>query len=402
MKNYRAVIIDGRKFIKYLVITLIATAGICFIGMSKRLITENFSENMTGRSIIRESIPVFTESSANLNVETGFTGKIKRFFEEMCRVGMSEPSYIIAEEIPLIKVTMQGYLATIAQEGTMEVYNPQNADVGEGEPEPEMPMEGSYPIKSIDSSQAKALAGSDAKMLIRNETNYSINIEGMLSDELEFDLSGDGPQVLILHTHATESYTEEGITVYSPDKADRSLEKDKNVVAVGERMKQIFEKNGIETIHDETLHDHPNFNGSYANSLRTAEQYIKKYPTIKIVLDIHRDAYVYGDGSKAKFVTKVDGKDVAQLMIVVGTNAGGLEHPKWKENMKLALKLQNHISKSYPTLMRGVNLRKERFNGHVTTGSLIIEVGSSGNTLNEALLGSGYAAEKISEYLNSI
>ena len=164
-------------------------------------------------------------------------------------------------------------------------------------------------------------------------------------------------------------------------------------------MKEIFEKNDIKTIHDTTLHDHPNFNGSYANSLRTAEGYVAKYPSIKIVFDIHRDAYVYDDGSKAKFVTKIDGKDVAQLMFVVGTDAGGLTHPNWRENMKLALKLQSFISGKYPSLMRGVNLRKERFNGHVTNGSLIIEVGSSGNTLEEALAGAELAAERISEFL---
>ena len=126
------------------------------------------------------------------------------------------------------------------------------------------------------------------------------------------------------------------------------------------------------------------------------------YPELSVVLDLHRDAFIYDDGSKAKFVTEIDGEKTAQLMLVVGTNGGGLDHPNWRENMKLALKLQNRICEKYPTLMRGVNLRKERFNGHTTPGSMIIEVGSSGNTLSEAIRGAELAAAEIADFLNGL
>jgi stage II sporulation protein P len=174
------------------------------------------------------------------------------------------------------------------------------------------------------------------------------------------------------------------------------------MIAVGEEAKRVFEENGIEVIHDKTIHDHPSFNGSYANSLKTVEKYKAKYPSISVVLDLHRDAFVYENGSKAKFVTEIDGQKVAQLMLVVGTNGGGLDHPEWRENMKLALKFQDEIIKEYPTLMRGVNLRKERFNGHTTYGSMIIEVGSSGNTLSEAIRGARLATERIAGFLNKL
>jgi stage II sporulation protein P len=136
--------------------------------------------------------------------------------------------------------------------------------------------------------------------------------------------------------------------------------------------------------------------------LKTVESYKAQYPSICIVLDLHRDAYVYENGSKAKFVTDIDGQKTAQLMLVVGTNGGGLDHSDWRENMKLALKLQNTILQKYPTLMRGVNLRKERFNGHTTHGSMIIEVGSSGNTLAEAKRGATLGAEEIARFLNTL
>ena len=174
------------------------------------------------------------------------------------------------------------------------------------------------------------------------------------------------------------------------------------MIAVGEAIKSVFEEKGIAVMHDTTIHDHPSFNGSYANSLKTVESYKEKYPELAVVFDIHRDAFVYDDGSKAKFVTEIDGEKAAQLMFVVGTNGGGLDHPNWRENMKLALKLQNAISGKYPSLMRGVNLRKERFNGHTTAGSLIIEAGSSGNALGEAIYGAKLGAAEIAEFLKGL
>lgn len=401
MKNYRAVVIDGRKVIKRgLAVIVVGIVAITMLGniYTTKKWTEQGTTNI--KSIINESIPVFS-GMKNTDIETHLT--LQQFFRKvlatLCTFDPYDRASIFANEIPLMNVVGNSYLARTGRYGAVEAYNPDNADLGEGNPEPNMPKSGEYPIKAIDSSQAKALGESNAKILIRNETNYSIDVETMLNSKLTFDMKGEGPKILIVHTHATECYSEEGAVSYSPDKSDRTLDVEKNVVAVGEKMKQIFEANGIETIHDTTLHDHPNFNGSYANSLKTVEMYKAKYPSIKVVLDVHRDAYVYDDGSKAKFVTKIGEKNAAQLMLVVGTNAGGLEHPEWRENMKLALKIQQHISKKYPTLMRGVNLRKERFNGHTTKGSLIIEVGSSGNNMSEAINGASYAAEEIAKFL---
>lgn len=400
MKNYRAVVIDGRKIIRRSIamvaaMIIVVAVTVFFLRSGDGFISE--------KSIIGESIPVFnTEFQSGSGPENILTELLHKAVTFAFTFDPYELSTILEDEIPLVNVVGRGYLSMKVRNDAVEAYNPENADMGEGAAEPDMPSDGQYPIKAIDSSQSKALGKSKAKILIRNETDYSIDIDEMLESKLGFDMSGDGPKILILHTHATECYTEKGVTEYSPDKSDRTLDTAKSVVAVGEKMKGVFETKGIGVVHDTTLHDHPNFNGSYANSLKTAEMYKAKYPSIRLVLDIHRDAYVYDDGSKAKFVTQIDDAETAQLMFVVGTNAGGLEHPKWRENMKLALKLQQHISKSYPTLMRGVNLRKERFNGHVTTGSLIIEVGSSGNTLDEAMRGAECAAERIADFLNKI
>ena len=180
------------------------------------------------------------------------------------------------------------------------------------------------------------------------------------------------------------------------------MSEEENVIRIGNVIEEELKKAGIEALHDKTLHDYPNFNGSYANSLKTIEKYKAQYPSIQAVFDVHRDAFVADDGSKAKFVTDAGGAKAAQLMLVVGTDAGGLEHNNWRENMKLALQLQQFISEKYPTLMRGVNLRRERFNGHTTLGSLIIEVGASGNSMSEAENGARCAAQRIGEYLAAL
>lgn len=75
----------------------------------------------------------------------------------------------------------------------------------------------------------------------------------------------------------------------------------------------------------------------------------------------------------------------SQVMLLVGTNASGLYHPYWEENLRLAVYLQDAVNAAHPTLMRPITLVNERYNQHLTRGSLIIEVGSSGNTLQEAI-----------------
>ena len=307
---------------------------------------------------------------------------------------------VIAGELPLLRTVSRGPLAVMANGETVAAYNPRGADTGGGSAEPDTPAGGLYPIKTIDSSQGKALG--KGKILIRNETDYGIDINEMLSSKLKLDMKGAGPKVLILHTHATEAYSAEGATEYLSDRSDRSLSEEENVIRIGNVIEEELKKAGIEALHDKTLHDYPNFNGSYANSLKTIEKYKAQYPSIQAVFDVHRDAFVADDGSKAKFVTDAGGAKAAQLMLVVGTDAGGLEHNNWRENMKLALQLQQFISEKYPTLMRGVNLRRERFNGHTTLGSLIIEVGASGNSMSEAENGARCAAHRIGEYLAAL
>ncbi len=405
MRKYKAVVIDGKKVLRSLTIT-----GICAIIITLSLINISIvqpeihiTDSIGVKNALNEIIPApETISGPRIGPKEQLSLGIKKGFTFLLTFDPWDNRTAVLGALPIVKVVNSTYLAKRLDDSAVLVYNPENADLGEGSPDVTPNAAGEYPITEIDSGQAKALEGTKNKILIRNETNFGINIGEMLSSSLGFNMKGSSPKVLIIHTHTTESYTPEGATVYSASSGDRSLDAQKNMIAIGEAAKEVFEANGISVIHDKTVHDHPSFNGSYANSLKTIEKHKAKHPEISIVLDLHRDAFVDEKGSKAKFVTEINGEKVAQLMFVVGTNAGGLDHPNWRENMKLALKFQNRITEKYPTLMRGVNLRKERFNGHTTPGSMIIEVGSSGNTLNEALRGIRLAAGEMADFLNTL
>ncbi len=404
MRRYRAVVIDGKKLLRRAValatLATVAALGILNINIASPEVSVDTGK--LAESVVAESLPIMgAMSDMGRQAAQRTADAFRKAISFVLTFDPQDMRTSIFSEIPLVKAVSFGYLAREANRA-IAAYNPQNADKGEGEAEPKSNTEGKYPITEVDSGQAKALGKSKNKILIRNETNFGINIDEMLNAPLTFNMKGSSPKVLILHTHATECYSPEGATLYSTDKSDRTENASENMIAVGEEVKKVFEEKGIAVIHDTTLHDQPSFNGSYENSRKTVEKYKAKYPELSVVLDLHRDAFIYEDGSKAKFVTEIDGQKTAQLMFVVGTNGGGLDHPNWRENMKLALKLQSSISKKYPTLMRGVNLRKERFNGHTTPGSMIIEVGSSGNTLNEAIRGAKLGAAEIADFLNKL
>ncbi len=210
---------------------------------------------------------------------------------------------------------------------------------------------------------------------ISNETDYSINIEELMKDYTPPKKDNSNPQILIIHTHATESF--DGTT-------GRSLDSQKNMVEVGRVFKESLSKRGFSVIHDTTYHDYPNYNGSYVNSHQTVEKILKEHPTISIVFDLHRDGISDTKGVPLKLSANYNSQSVAKLMFVVGTDAGGLNHPNWKQNLKFAIGLQSHLSGICDNIMRPVNLRNERFNQHLSPAYIIVECGTNGNHLEEA------------------
>ena len=225
--------------------------------------------------------------------------------------------------------------------------------------------------------------------------DYRPELESLLLQPLRWDLTGDAPTVLIVHTHATEAYTQTPGREYEEDASYRTLEDRFNMVSIGEEVARVLEAGGITVLHDRSYHDYPSYNGSYGNARVAIEEYLRQYPSIQMVLDIHRDASDGADGSQLTTSAMVGGQQSAQLMVVVGTDAAGNYHPNWQQNLALGLKLSAVLERENPGVTRPVSLRSSRFNMDLTAGSLLIEVGAAGNTHEEALLAANALARGI-------
>ena len=242
---------------------------------------------------------------------------------------------------------------------------------------------------------AKAVfSENDANLVAVNSVcGYDADLPALLSAPLDWDLTGSKPTVLIVHSHGTESY--EKTENYTESSAYRTRNTKYNVVSIGTKLKKELEKGGLKVIHDKTMHDSPSYANAYPNSRESVEKYLKKYPSIRLVLDIHRDSVEGSDGKEMKFALNVGGKSVAKLMLVVGTDAAGLAHPDWSKNMALAVKLHAQLEKNTPGICRSISFRSQRFNQDLSPGALIVEVGAAGNTRGEALLAAQLLAEGI-------
>ena len=245
----------------------------------------------------------------------------------------------------------------------------------------------------IDNSKEVTL---EWKNILKNETKYNIDIEKLKNEKLNFSLSKKNIDVLIYHTHATETYTQSKGYEYEASGVFRTLNKETNVVKIGETIKEYLQKKGIGVYHDKTLYDYPDYNLSYSKAGKSIPKLANKYSDAKIVLDVHRDAIGIGT-EQYKPVVKINGENVAQFLLVIGTNQGGLSHSEWRENLKLALKIKALADEKYPGLCRYIILRKERFNQQVAPGAMIVEMGATGNTIPEVMRTSEYFAELLSE-----
>lgn len=259
----------------------------------------------------------------------------------------------------------------------------------------DMPADNPPQTVISDTSPAAAVfSAQDAAVIeVSNYCGYSVDREALLTKPLSWDLTQDGPAVLIVHTHATESYTK--TENYQESSGYRTLNTDYNVVSIGSHIAQKLEAGGIQVLHDTSLHDYPSYTASYENSRESVAQYLKEYPSIRLVLDIHRDAIESSSGNQISYTVDCGGKEAAQVMLVVGTDANGLTHPNWRENMALAMKLCAQLEKNTPGICRPISFRKQRFNQDLSTGALLLEMGAAGNTRQEALLAADLVAQGI-------
>ena len=229
---------------------------------------------------------------------------------------------------------------------------------------------------------------------IRSSWDCALTPRELVMEKLDWDLTGDEPTVLIYHTHAMESYTPQTGEDYTEEVPFRTADLDYNMVSIGTRLAELLENAGISVLHD-TTHDAASYNGSYASSRETVEKYLAQYPSIRLVLDIHRDAAEDGSGHQVATTAETAQGDTARLMLVLGSEAGGLYNPNWQENYALAVKLQAVLEQESPGLCRELHLTDQRYNQDLSPGALLIEVGAAGNSHDEALRAMTPLAEAI-------
>ena len=208
---------------------------------------------------------------------------------------------------------------------------------------------------------------------------------------------GEGPQILIVHTHGSEAYSQTDGDRYEESDPYRTTDCTHNVVRVGEEMARIFRSYGFQVIHDTELYDYPAYSGAYERSGAAVRRWLEQYPTIRLALDVHRDALVGNDGAIYKLITQENGRRAAQVMLVVGTG-----HDGWKDNLALGVRVQRELLADYVTLARPVVLRSGKYNQDCLSGSLLVEVGGHGNTLTEALAGAQLFAVSAAQVFSGL
>ena len=227
---------------------------------------------------------------------------------------------------------------------------------------------------------------------IRNETDNIKLTKEMLKPEVDINMKN----ILIYHTHSCESYTQTENYKYKASGNFRTTDINYSVVRVGTELTKYMNHYGYKVVHDTTLYDYPSYNESYDRSLKGVAKLLEKNEDTDILFDIHRDAI--GDSKYAPTV-KIGDEEAAQMMFVIGSNGGGSEHDNWNENLKLAIKIQEKANELYPGLFKPIILRDSRYNQQLAKGASIIEVGATGNTMEQCLNSMKYLSKVLSEVL---
>ena len=224
--------------------------------------------------------------------------------------------------------------------------------------------------------------------------NSELNGKVLLNMDLKLKKTKK-PQILIYHTHGSETY-----------RGSKRGKKSDTVIGVGDMLvKKLREKN-ISVIHDRNIYDKKNGkeerSKAYNYAANAIENHLKKYPSIKVVIDLHRD----GISEKTKLVTMQKGRRMAQIMFFNGMsrtisngNIRYLKNPNKQMNLAFSLQLQAQAAKKYPGFTRKIYMKGYRYNLHYRGRSLLVEVGAQNNTLSEAKASMSLLAELLSDVL---
>ncbi len=202
--------------------------------------------------------------------------------------------------------------------------------------------------------------------------------------ERNVNLTKNSDPILIYCSHTSETYANSDNFKFEYSGNYRTKDAKYNMLSVASIMASTLKDRGLTTIFDTTPHDYTSYDNAYKNSMKTINTNIEKHSRFGVMIDVHRDAaadLTFGPE------TMINGKKTAKLMLVVGVGYSGYPNEYWEENLSLALQIAKLGEEIYPGLFRQVLVRDARYNQHLSPGSLLVEVGATGNTLEEAYYG---------------
>ena len=306
---------------------------------------------------------------------------------------------VIAGPVPAAQTAL-----SLSRKAVSGAAQEEAASMAEAAPESTGTGAGAVIEKNYPQGSGEKYVACGAGSIKNNTRQTAADIAAEIQAPLPFGVEKDSPdpQILIMHTHATEDYRLSAGLWYSPGDGARTTDTNLNMCAVGRVMADTLNAAGLNTLHDETLNDYPSYTGSYENSRAVVQRYLAQYPSIKVVLDVHRDAIETEGGSRMAPVCTVDGRQAAQVMIICGCdNGGSVRLPGWRQNLRFAAAWERSMEGMYPGFTRPVLFSYRFYNQDLTTGSLLIEIGGHGNNLNEALYAGQLAANGLVQALLS-
>ena len=401
---FNVTVLKLRDIVKFLIGILLIFLIVFFIGKNIKKENNVNKDNKVGNNIIAKienGISAITENSMlqALDQTIPAMSNINEEYKKVAKEDDAENKNILQEmletQISSIK-TVENLEETKQQEKTGEdksennsedeiESNKENTENKVAEAGVKTEVITNNPIKDSSNTQY-------GNVKIKNETDYNLT-EEMLNPD---DITIENKNIILFHTHSCESYTASEKYPYTPTGNYRTTDKNFNMIRVGTELETYLKGYNYNVVHSTDYHDYPSYNGSYTRSLKTVENILQTTPS-DIIIDIHRDAI----GSRSDYAptVKIGDEEAAQLMFVIGTNDGGLWHPNWNQNLKFAIKIQQKAEEMYPGLFKTMMLTKSRYNQHTGKYASIIEVGATGNTLDQCLLSMKYLAAVMHEVI---
>ena len=232
------------------------------------------------------------------------------------------------------------------------------------------------------------------------ESFYKLDIENLLKQKASLEIKDlSKPTILIYHSHTTECFTLLDVGYYTESTDLKTKDTARNMVMVGDEICKVLESKGFNVVHDKKIHD-LSYNEAYGSSRKSMSKYLEKYPSIDITIDVQRDSITYKDGTKVKPTAKINGKKAARMMIISGCEYGSISNfPDWEYNLRFSTSVVNAVNERYPNLMRPILFSERKYNMDLTKNSFLLEIGTEGNTLDEACYSGRLFADALADLL---